>query len=134
LDHCKGAPQELLVKGLLVGSIRGHWVFELLIGRGHAFVLHQFQQRSYPTRLEESTKIDCICGGNPRRKEENTMPSETALTKEHLVSQLVKQIGLKQDDAVKAVDNIVSELVFAKAGRLLADQNCQCCGGGAARE
>ncbi len=60
--------------------------------------------------------------------------ADTAFTKGQLIDSLVKQVGLRQEDAVKAIDHVVSELVFARAGRLLADQNCQCCGGGGAAQ
>ena len=61
------------------------------------------------------------------------MPEPT-FDKKTLVDSLVKQVGLKPEDAHKAIDHIISELTFAKAGRLLADQACQSCGGGAAKQ
>jgi polyhydroxyalkanoate synthesis regulator phasin len=59
--------------------------------------------------------------------ERKYLVAETTLKKHALVDTLVKQAGLNREDANKAVDHIVSELTFERAGRLLADQACNSC-------
>ncbi len=63
-----------------------------------------------------------------------TQPASAPLTREALVDGLVKNAGLNQQDANNAVSHVLSELVFARGGKLAADQACQSCGGGQAAE
>jgi len=62
-----------------------------------------------------------------------TTTTPPAVTRDQLVTNLVG-MGLNQNQAGQAVDHVVSSLVFSKGGGLLADQNCNACGGGAQRQ